>query len=291
MGSGDTTEDEDIYAQEYGGRRYRIGEFSAMTGMSASRIRFYEKEGLFGGAKEENGYRYFTPQDAFRANAFRMLLQYGFGVEQAIEMIDARQASEEFRCSLVEQREALRRQAELLRYRTEGIERALDLLDAPDPANLQPGAGFEVVDMEDWLYVEASHGADFSVSVENAEVIAHFYEMLNVTYCIRVIPRADLLGEGSTVSPNYGNGLKASEAWRIQPADMPHVRRLVMGKCLRARRMLTRARSLRRESYEPALTFLDEHGYRLCGDALLLPGFVNLDGAGSDVETLYLPIC
>ena len=55
MGSGDTTEDEDIYAQEYGGRRYRIGEFSAMTGMSASRIRFYEKEGLFGGAKEENG--------------------------------------------------------------------------------------------------------------------------------------------------------------------------------------------------------------------------------------------
>ena len=74
MGSGDTTEDEDIYAQEYGGRRYRIGEFSAMTGMSASRIRFYEKEGLFGGAKEENGYRYFTPQDAFRANAFRMLL-------------------------------------------------------------------------------------------------------------------------------------------------------------------------------------------------------------------------
>jgi DNA-binding transcriptional MerR regulator len=278
------------YEREYSGRRYRIGEFAAMTGMSASRIRFYEKQGLFGGAKEQNGYRYFTPQDAFRANAFRVLLQYGFSVDMAIEMIDSRQESGEFRCSLVAQHEALERQAELLRYRTERIERALDLLDMPDPANLPPASRFEIVDMEDWLYVEASHGADFSVSVENSEVIAHFYEMLHVTNCIRIIPAADLLGNGPTVSPNYGNGFRASEGWRIQPEDMPRVRRLVMGKCLVARRMLTRAESLSRESYTPALEFLAEHGYRVRADALLLPGFLNLDGEGSDVETLYVPI-
>lgn len=278
------------YDREYSGRRYRIGEFAAMTGMSASRIRFYEKQGLFGGAKERNGYRYFTPQDAFRANAFRVLLQYGFSVDLAIEMIDSRQKSDEFRCSLVAQRQALERQAELLRYRQARIAQALDLLDLPDPENLPLASRFEVVDMEDWLYVEASHGSDFSVSQENADTIAHFYEMLHVSSCIRVIPMADLLGEGPTVSPNYANGFKASEGWRVAPEDLPHVRRLVMGKCLAARRMLTRAESLRRESYAPALEFLSQRGYRVRGDALLLPGFLNLDGEGSDVETLYVPI-
>lgn len=300
MGDGSAERD---YEREYAGRRYRIGEFAAMTGMSASRIRFYERAGLFPGQKEENGYRYFTARDAFRANAFRVLLQYGFTVEQAIDMIDARQNSADFRCSLVAQHEALRRQAELLRYRTERIERALELIElsegGPDGVasgqqgtvdNLQAGAGFAVVDMEDWVYVEASRGSDFSISVDNAEVIAHFYSLLNVTHCVRLISTTELLGEGPTVTPSYAIAMRAHEAWRIDEQDRPRVRRLVMGKCLCARRMLTRAQSLHRESYEPMLDYLRTHGYRARGDGLLLPGFLNLDGEGSDVETIYLPI-
>lgn len=31
----------------YEEQRYRIGEFSAMTGMTPSRVRFYERQGLF----------------------------------------------------------------------------------------------------------------------------------------------------------------------------------------------------------------------------------------------------
>ena len=58
-------------------RTYKIGEFAAMTGMSPSKVRFYEKSGLFcANEREENGYRVFTPQYAFRANAFRVLLKY-----------------------------------------------------------------------------------------------------------------------------------------------------------------------------------------------------------------------
>ena len=288
--SGGEPDYELIYEREYSPRRFRIGEFAEMTGMTPSRVRFYEKEGLFGGAREENGYRWFTAHDAFRANAFRMLLKYGFSVDQAIEMIDSRQCCDEFRRSLVDLHKDLRRQAELVRYRMESVERALDLLDTPDPANLPEGSGFEVVDMEDWLYVEASHGPDFSVSKENAQVLAHFYEMLFATYCIRILPMADLLGSGPVVSPNYANGFRASEGWRIHPDDMPHVKRLVLGKCLLTRRVLTRAESLHRESYAPVFAYLEAHGYRVRGDALLIPAFLNLDGRGSDVETLYLPI-
>src|SRR5699024_3023552 len=74
-------------------RMYRIKEFAAMTGLPPSKIRFYEKHGLLSARREENGYRVFSPEDAFRSNAFRVLLQYGFTVEQAVSMLDAEQGA------------------------------------------------------------------------------------------------------------------------------------------------------------------------------------------------------
>lgn len=41
-----------------------------MTGLPP-RIRFYEKHGLLATRREENGYRVFSPEDAFRANGGR----------------------------------------------------------------------------------------------------------------------------------------------------------------------------------------------------------------------------
>ena len=80
--------------REGGVRMYRIKEFAAMTGLPPSKIRFYEKHGLLATRREENGYRVFSPEDAFRANAFRVLLQYGFTVEQAVAMLDAEQGTD-----------------------------------------------------------------------------------------------------------------------------------------------------------------------------------------------------
>lgn len=79
---------------------YRMKQFAAMTGMTQSKIRFYEKHGLVLSDRMENGYRVFTPEDAFRSNAFRVLLQYGFSISEAIEMLDAKQDTAEFRESL-----------------------------------------------------------------------------------------------------------------------------------------------------------------------------------------------
>ena len=47
-------------------KRYRISEFAAMVGLSQSKIRFYEKYGLFEVKRSRNGYRYYTPEDASR---------------------------------------------------------------------------------------------------------------------------------------------------------------------------------------------------------------------------------
>ena len=87
--------------RETGERTYKIGEFAAMTGMTPSKVRFYDKAGLFESTlRDESGYRAFTPHDAFRANAFRVLLQYGFTVERAIAVLDERQGTVEFEESL-----------------------------------------------------------------------------------------------------------------------------------------------------------------------------------------------
>ena len=137
-------------------RTYKISEFAAMTGMSPSKVRFYEKAGLFcANEREENGYRVFTPQDAFRANAFRVLLQYGFTVEHAIEMLDAKQDSAGFEGSLRSQRETLQRQIDLLNYRLRRIDGALEALEKSravqqgSPDDLATGGDFELADIDD----------------------------------------------------------------------------------------------------------------------------------------------
>lgn len=96
------------------GSMYRMKEFSAMTGLPQSKIRFYEKHGLILSDRQENGYRVFTPEDAFKSNAFRVLLQYGFSIDEAVAMLDAKQGTEEFERSLLHQQEKLMHEADLI---------------------------------------------------------------------------------------------------------------------------------------------------------------------------------
>ena len=196
---------------------YRIKEFAAMTGLPPSKIRFYEKHGLLATRREENGYRVFSPKDAFRANAFRVLLQYGFTVEQAVAMLDAEQGTDDFKRSLEDQQAKLRREADLLRYRLAKIDSALALIDGGGRA------AFTLVDAPDQLYVSASVGRDFGVSVENEREIALFYDLLSITSCARIIAKRDFDAPGETVDPSYVIAMPESEEHRLEGVDRAHV--------------------------------------------------------------------
>ena len=63
-----------------------------------------------------------------------------------------------------------------------------------------------------------------------------------------------------------------------------------MGKCLRYQRQKTREESVQKNTFEPMFAWLKDHGYRMRNDILLMPAFLNLDGQGSDWETLLVPI-
>ncbi|MEG0322897.1 MAG: MerR family transcriptional regulator [Raoultibacter sp.] len=264
---------------------YRIKEFAAMTGLPPSKVRFYEKQGLLASDREENGYRVFAPEDAFRVNAFRVLLQYGFSVEQAVGMLDAKQGTEEFYESLEAQREELQHEADLLRYRLAKITGAIDTI-----THLDQSCTATLVDAPDQYYVNASIGRDFSVSIENEAEIALFYDLLSVTSCARIITKEDFESVDDTISPNYVISIPETEFHRLEGIDSKKLTHLCLGKCIRLRRQVTREESVRKETFSELVRFMEDHGYYLRGDIILYPSFLNLDGKGSDIETLFVPV-
>lgn len=263
---------------------YYIREFSCMTGLPQSKIRYYEKIGLFRVRRMKNGYRWFTPEDAFRVNAFRSLLQYGFSIEDAVRMLDEKQKTDAFEQSLQRQQETLIREKQLLEYRLRALSGAMELL------NLKPGLDFSIQDIPDKLYVHASNGRDFSVAAQAGKTITRFVELLSISNYARIVDTVQFASEEPELNPSYVSAIPASEEWRLGEYDHTHVHWLNLGKCLVYHRSLTREESVRKKSFAPMLDWLRNHGYRMHGKMMILPGFLNLDGCGTDMETVILPV-
>lgn len=263
---------------------YYIREFSSMTGLPQSKIRYYEKIGLFKVKRMKNGYRWFSPEDAFRVNAFRCLLQYGFSIEDAVRMLDEKQQTEPFLRSLRQQQETLNREKQLLEYRLQSLEEAIGLL------NLKPGSDFSIQDVPDKLYVHASNGRDFSVAAEAGETISRFVELLSVTNYTRIINTAQFSAPGEELDPSYVSAMPVSEERWLGEYDHTHVHRLNLGKCIVYHRSVTREESVRKETFAPLFDWMNAHGYRMREKMVIQPGFLNLDGCGTDMETVILPV-
>ncbi len=263
---------------------YGMKEFSAMTGLSPSRVRFYEKQGLALSNRRKNGYRVFTPEDAFRSNAFRMFLQYGFSVEEAIRLLDTKQKTEEFEQLLLKRIEGLRQEADAIEYRLRR------LVHAHEQLNSDKDFEFEEVDMPDQVFVRASIGRDFSISLTNEAALIEYYDLLTLTSCARVVSRDKLFDEGDAMDPSYVLTLPEYEKYRLSEEALTKTEYLRLGKCVRYDRQLTREKSAHKESYDPLLTYLERKGYKIRDDIMIFPSFFNLDGKGRDAEILYIPI-
>lgn len=255
-----------------------------MTGLSQSKIRFYEKHGLLNAERQGNGYREFFPEDAFRSNAFRLLLKYGFSVEDSVHMLDEEQGGADFAGSLRRRRAETEREVELLHYRMQRIDHALHHMES------EPNESFELLDCPDYLYVRASRGRDFGVSLKHKKEIAAYYDLLSVTTCARIIEKDDLEGDGATTDPSYIIAVTEPDSIELDEAVRASSDRLCMGKCIRYRRTATRSESAQKRSYAPLFDYLNVHGYRLRDNILLIPLFLNLDGKGKDIEILLVPI-
>lgn len=278
---------------------YKISDFADMVGLPQSKVRFYERSGLLPVRRMDNGYRYFLPEDAFRMNEFRVLRSYGFSVEDAIRLLEEEQSSDAFTHSLVAQRESLLAEQKRLQSRIENIDRTLRLIEAgeslinPDdalPENLKQGERFAIVDQTDILYVRASHGRDFSVSSQNAQALAEFVHLLPDARYLRIVRRACFDRDTEWVDPDYIVGVPVTERGKLKTSPAAQLELLKMGRCLRYIRCESRKTSVGKRTFDPVFTYMEEHGYRLRGDMLIVPTFLNLNGEGLDVELLYVPI-
>lgn len=278
---------------------YTIGTFADMVGLPQSKVRFYERSGLLPVRKLDNGYRYFLPEDAFRMNEFRVLRSYGFSVEDAIRLLEEEQRGDPFTQSLIQQREALLAEQERLKSRIDNIDRTLNLIRAVGIfsetasfplTDIEQGERFSIVNELDVLYVRASNGRDFSVSTRNAQALCEFVHMLPTARYMRIIRRDCFENDSATVDPDYIVGISATDLRRLKSSPHDQLEMLKLGRCLRYIRLESRRTSVQKETFDPIFTYLREHGYRMRGDMLLMPTFLNLNGEGLDIELLYVPI-
>lgn len=66
----------------------KIGELAQRTGVAASAIRFYEKQGLLGAAnRAANGYRIYDEYTVQRLNILRMVQKLGFSLDMIRNVI------------------------------------------------------------------------------------------------------------------------------------------------------------------------------------------------------------
>lgn len=63
-------------------KKYRIGDFAEVTGLSSPTLRYYEKEGLINPHRTENGLRYYTDQDVDWIKFLLHLKSTGMTIEQ-----------------------------------------------------------------------------------------------------------------------------------------------------------------------------------------------------------------
>lgn len=68
----------------------KIGEFSALTGISINMLRHYDKIGLIRPEKVDNlsGYRYYSKKQIIRANRVQVLKSLGFGLEEILKILN-----------------------------------------------------------------------------------------------------------------------------------------------------------------------------------------------------------
>lgn len=263
---------------------YKIGEFSAMTGLPPSKIRFYEKYGLWDVHRSNTGYRCYTPEDAFRLNAFRMLQQYGFTVEEAVHLLDEKQETAQFQAMLAQQQKKLKREQQLLQ------QRALVIDTIQRTLNLDHGSDFEVVDADDYLYVQASVGRNFREAQRHRDLLARMVDLLPFSMYTRILTREDLTSSYPHTDPNYTIALPWKKRGMLEAQDISALSRLNLGKCVRFSRKLNRSESVRKENFDKLFTYLKDHGYKIRGNGIIFPYFLNLDENHRDLEMVFIPI-
>lgn len=205
--------------------KYRIAEFAKMVGIEPSTVRYYEKLGLMGNNRDENGYRKFDEYDAFRMNHFRSVYARGFSIKETIDLME-NPTQKGFIDGLRRNSAEMEREIRLLEVRKRWAEETVFLLEGLERGE----AMLWHTTLPDFYYLPASIDGDFSVTQENGAVRGFWEEYLGYTRFVAAGAAERYVAGDSAF--DLGEAVSAEDFARLgYPADET-VRRLEMGECL-----------------------------------------------------------
>lgn len=105
--------------------RIKIGEAAALTGVSAGRIRHYQRLRLLAPLQSPSGYRYFSADQLLRLLQIDMLRSLGMGLEEIRSILPASGGRGSLRVALERHRDTLRQEIARLNALLRAVEAAL----------------------------------------------------------------------------------------------------------------------------------------------------------------------
>lgn len=63
----------------------QVNNFAKLLGLPASKVRYYDQQGLIRGSRGENNYRHFSPQDALDIYHAQMLRSFDMSIQESLE--------------------------------------------------------------------------------------------------------------------------------------------------------------------------------------------------------------
>lgn len=263
--------------------KYRIAEFARMVGVDPSTVRYYEKHGLRGKKRDENGYRVFDQYDAFQMNAFRSLCARGYSLSEATKRMEPTDSAL-LRREMEENLADLEQEMLLLEGRRQWARETLRLLTL----RAQGGELLWRLELEDFYYLPASVGDDFSITQKNGGVRKGWEEWLGYTRFVGLGDSAAFV-RGERPLLGLGEAVRAGDFERLgYPSDQT-VQRLSMGDCL-CFPVGQYAAGRNQKVQDLVRGYLTQNGLEAAGNFLYFYQMLNVDGDTGIDSVVALPV-
>jgi len=264
--------------------RYRINEFSNMTGIPPAAIRYYETQGYPFPKREANGYRTFQVEDAYRLNMFRSIHARGFSVSESIELMKDT-PRQEIHDKLKENLKNIDLEIERMRQRRKWIEESIHLLEKR--AN-EPNAVWEE-QIEETLYHPASIQDDYTIAQDNAEVRTAWDERVGMTRYVGICSGEEFAA-GRPAQMDAGAAATVTNAEKFSLPLDETVRRLPMGRCVCFFTDAIDREHLQIKYHPDVRDYLVQHHLKAAGEILFYYLMLYIEEDGEDLAVACLPV-
>lgn len=260
---------------------YSIKEFATMTALSQSTVRFYQKNGVIKPEQLPNGYFVYTKHEAFRINAFKMLLSYGYSVVEAVRLLDCDYDRPDFIQSLKAKKDILKKELNRIQDR-------IEMIDSAEKILCGEFCKFEQITVPTYFVTKVSDQDNFRIAKHCKKEVAIMAEYLGLTHYVRLLSVKDLLPDSLYWKPSYGMAISEPDYAKVFSDNAENLIKFKGGPAVRYVRKINRKNSEKLSSYQELFDYMKSNSLEFRGDILLFPSFFRLDSECNDYESLIV---